>query len=101
VRDFEAAGKRDRKGRSLRQLDLESRLMRYPCSYMIESEAFEALPAVAKEHVYQRLWDILTGEGQSETDQALPETDRKAILEILEDTKDDLPGYWAKSRPRD
>jgi hypothetical protein len=57
VRDFEAAGKVDDRGRALRQLELDSRLMRYPCSYMIESDAFDALPAIAKQHVYQRLWD--------------------------------------------
>jgi hypothetical protein len=45
------------RGRALRQLELDSRLMRYPCSYMIESDAFDALPAIAKQHVYQRLWD--------------------------------------------
>src|SRR5262245_39787780 len=41
---FEQQGPFDRKGRSLRQLDLGSRLMRYPLSYMIYSPLFEALP---------------------------------------------------------
>ena len=41
---FAAQGPADRRGRSLRQLDLERRLLRYPCSYMIYSAAFGALP---------------------------------------------------------
>ena len=95
VRDFESAGRLDSQGRSLRQLDLQSRLMRYPCSYMVYSEAFEALPRPAKDLVYQRLWSVLTGKDSSETYAALSESDRKAILEILCDTKDDLPAYWS------
>ena len=40
------------KGGSLRDLDLQRRLFRYPCSYMIYSEAFEALPAAARTAMY-------------------------------------------------
>ena len=74
-------------------------MMRYPCSYMIQSEAFEALPAMAKEHVYRRLWDILAGADRSGTYETVSDTDRKAIAEILMDTKDDLPAYWVKNSP--
>ena len=35
ARVFAAGGPRDAHGRSLRQLDLHTRLMRYPCSYLI------------------------------------------------------------------
>ena len=41
---FVAGGRRDSKGRSLRDFDLVHRLMRYRCSYMIDSAAFDALP---------------------------------------------------------
>ena len=43
-RTFGMAGPKDRAGRSLRDLDLRSRLFRYRCSYMIYSPAFDALP---------------------------------------------------------
>ena len=46
---FAAAGPRDAQGRSLRDFDLQRRLFKYPCSYMIYSEAFDALPATAKD----------------------------------------------------
>lgn len=52
---------RDSKGRSLRDLDLQKRLLRYPCSYMIYSDAFEALPAEAKEAIYKRMLRVLSG----------------------------------------
>src|SRR4029453_9446848 len=58
---FEARGPRDRQGRTLRQLDLHRRLMPYPCSYMIYAPQFDALPLEAKEAIYQRLWQILSG----------------------------------------
>src|SRR5271169_4275043 len=44
---FAAQGPFDSHGRSLRQFDLNRRMMRYPCSYMIYSAAFDALPAEA------------------------------------------------------
>ena len=61
TREFPAKGPRDSKGRSLRDLDLTRRLFRYPCSYMIYTEAFDALPAATKAIVYERMWAILSG----------------------------------------
>lgn len=91
---FAAKGPRDAKGRSLRQFDLDRRLFRYPCSYMIYSDAFEALPARAKDAVYQRLWDILSGREADQLYARLSAADRRAIVEILRDTKKDLPDYF-------
>jgi|SRR5688572_2042317 len=88
---FSERGPRDSKGRSLRQLDLNTRLLRYPCSYMIYSAQFEKLPAEAKTAVYERLWAILSGNDKAVRYRHLSPTDRSAILEILRDTKPDLP----------
>ena len=46
---FAAKGPFDRRGRSLRQLDLRTRLLRYPCSYMIYSQAFDSLPRASSQ----------------------------------------------------
>jgi hypothetical protein len=46
--------------------------------------------------VYQRLWAILTGHGSEKEPQVAPE-DRQAILEILRETKPNLPDYWKDS----
>jgi hypothetical protein len=92
---FSATGPRDRQGRSLHELDLNRRLMKYPCSYLIYSPAFDALPARAKGPIYQRLWAVLSGaERDSRYQSALARADRQAIVEILRDTKQDLPSYF-------
>jgi hypothetical protein len=91
---FSAAGPRDRRGRSLRDLDLERRLLRYPCSYLIYSEPFDALPATAKAATYERMWEVLSGRDTAPRYNVLSAADRNAIVEILRDTKKDLPSYW-------
>ncbi len=58
---FSGLGPRDKKGRSLHELDLGKRLLKYPCSYLIYSDAFDALPPPAKDAVYRRMWDVLSG----------------------------------------
>lgn len=95
VDTFSADGPRDGKGRSLRELDLNRRLMRYPCSYLIYSASFDALPALAKDAIYARMWQILSGaEKDRRYAAALPAAARRAIVEILRETKKDLPAYF-------
>jgi hypothetical protein len=98
---FSSLGPRDTRGRSLRQLDLERRLLRYPCSYMIYSEAFDALPPAAKDAIYLRLWEVLSGRETATRYARLSSDDRQAVLEILRDTKRDLPPAFSlpPSRP--
>ena len=92
---FSTIGPFDRKGRSLHQLDLNGRLMKYPCSYLIYSAAFDALPASARDPIYRRLWQVLSGADRDARYQAaLSRADRQAIVEILRDTKKDLPAYF-------
>jgi hypothetical protein len=74
---FAASGRHDSKGRSLRDLDLARHLMRYRCSYMIETAAFDALPARAKKAVMTQMIA------------ALRERD-PAALEILRETQPQL-----------
>ncbi len=91
---FEQQVPRDKQGRSLRQFDLQTRLFKFPCSFMIYSTAFEALPAAARKHFYRRLWEILSGEDTLPDYQSLSAAARRAVLEILLDTKSDLPSSW-------
>ena len=91
---FAALGPNDAKGRSLRQFDLRRRLFKYPCSYMIYTEAFDALPANAKEAVYSRMWEVLSGRDKQQKYQVLSAADRSAIVEILRETKKTLPPYF-------
>jgi hypothetical protein len=91
---FSARGPFDSRGRSLHQLDLERRLLRYPCSYMIYTDAFDALPDLAREAIYQRMWEILSGEETGDRYAGLGRVDREAVVEILRETKGNLPSYF-------
>ena len=91
---FSAEGPRDSEGRSLRQFDLEKRLMRYPCSYMIYSPAFDALPDDLKQAIYDRMWIILSGRDRTGKYAKLSFADRRSVVQILRGTKKDLPDYF-------
>ena len=95
--EFSARGPRDSRGRSLRDFDLRTRIFKYPCSYLIYSAAFDAIPAPAKEYIYRRLFEILSGREQGPEFASLSGEDRRAILEILVATKPGLPEEWKQS----
>ena len=86
---FSAQGPRDGKGRSLHQLDLATRLMRYPCSYTVYSPSFAALPPAVKSAVFVRMWQVLSGADRAAKYGRLSSADRKAVAEILRDTTPD------------
>jgi hypothetical protein len=91
---FESQGPIDKQGRSLRQFDLKTRLFKYSCSYMIYSEAFDNLPREMKLTLYHRLWKILSGTDSDPAFQKIPEETKRAIRDILIETKPDIPRYW-------
>lgn len=92
---FSAQGPRDAQKRSLREFDLTRRLFKYSCSYLIYSEAFDALPPAAKRAVYARLYDVLSGKVPPVRGQrVLAPAERRAIVDILRATKSDLPEYF-------
>jgi len=88
--EFAARGPRDSRGRSLRDFNLRERLFEYPCSYLVYSAAFDALPSPVKTYIYRRLSAILTGRDQSSAFARLTPPIRTAILEILLATKADF-----------
>ncbi|HEX4949770.1 MAG TPA: hypothetical protein VFZ34_24105 [Blastocatellia bacterium] len=94
--EFAARGIKDKQGRGLRDFDLQQRLFRYPLSYLIYTEAFDNLPTLARDLFYRRLWLALNG--QDKTFAHLRPADRKAMLEILCDTKQNLPEYFYNAK---
>jgi hypothetical protein len=94
TKTFPERGLRDKEGRSLRDFDLQTRLFKYPLSYMIYSDAFDALPPPVQDRVYRKLFDVLTGADRSRKFASLAMSDRKSILEILTETKANLPAYF-------
>lgn len=91
---FPRRGPHDARGRSLRDFDLRTRLFRYPLSYLIYSRAFDALPDGVRARVYERLHEVLTSADASPRFQHLDEAVRRAILQIVAETKTDLPPFW-------
>ncbi len=91
---FARQGPRDTQGRSLRDFDLQTRLFKYPCSYLIYSPAFDGLPEDVRGYALQRMWDVLNGKDTSPEFAHLSDADRTAIREILIATKPNLPSYW-------
>jgi hypothetical protein len=91
---FAQRGPRDAAGRSLRQFDLQTRLFRYPLSYMIYSEMFDGMDPAGRARVYRRLFDVLTGREAGGRYARLTAEDRRAVLEIVRGTKKNLPDYW-------
>jgi hypothetical protein len=95
--DFERQGPRDAKGRSLRDLDLQTKLFRYPCSFLIYSQAFRELPEQVKQYVYRRLGEVLAGRDESGRFRHLSAEDRSDIRAILLDTLPEASGYLGGS----
>jgi hypothetical protein len=96
VSEFPKAGPHDRDGRSLRDLDLNKRLFKYPLSYLIYSEQFNGLQPAAREQFFRRVNEILTSPEPGRDFSHLSEADRRAIREILADTK---PEFVALTNP--
>jgi len=86
AKEFAAVGPHDRKGRSLRELDLNTRLFRYPLSYLVYSEQFAGLQDAARSQFFKRAKEILTAADPGRDFSHLSEADRTAIAEILTDT---------------
>jgi len=82
---FAQRGLRDAQGRSLRDFDLQTRLFRYPLSYMIYSTAFDSMVPAAKALVWQRLHDVLSHSDRGRT-----------AIAILAATKPDAPADWKR-----
>ncbi len=80
----------DSHGRSLRDLDLVTRIFKYPCSYLIYSPAFDGLPSSVLERIQVRLSAILNAPAAPEGYEHLSDQDRRQIWEILRDTKPDF-----------
>ena len=95
--EFARQGPHDSQGRSLRDLDLHRRLLRYPLSYLIYSKPFDELPGGVRQYVYRRIRAILTNQDKTIDFAHLSAEDRAAILEILRETKPEvLAGFEAR-----
>ena len=95
---FSARGPKDARGRTLHALDLTTRLMRYPLSYTIDSAAFGALPAEIRAEVYRGLARVLVTDDPSPKYAHITPADRRAVVEILRDTRPDARAHLTAAR---
>ncbi|MGH8226834.1 MAG: hypothetical protein ACREU3_02840 [Steroidobacteraceae bacterium] len=95
---FQALGPFDAHHRSLRDLDLKTRIFKYRLSYLIYSRAFAFLMPSVKDYLYQRLIQILTRHDTTGAYAGIPASERKAILEILTATKPDFARVYERSK---
>ena len=93
TQEFQQQGPRDKQGRSVRDFDLQRRLFRYPLSYLIYSQSFDALPQSVARYVEERMGDVLFGHDDSPEFAHLSDADRRAIAEIIQATK---PALWKR-----
>lgn len=93
ARDFTANRRPDGRGRSLKDLDLHSRLFTHRCSYLIYTPLWKQLPALVKDRVWLALGRALVTPA-SPHGSHLPETERQAIRDIIAGTCDDRPDWW-------
>jgi hypothetical protein len=80
----------DAQNRSLKDLDLQTRLFTHRCSYMIYSQAFDNLPTPLTTSIYRQLRQILESDVPPPRFAHLTQPERLAIRDILLATK---PGY--------
>lgn len=88
--EFAKTGPRDSKGRSLRDFDLDARMFRHPLSFLIYSEAFDALPETIRVRFYNKLDAVLKAQDNPD----LSAAQRTAIREILLETKPEARKRW-------
>jgi len=93
---YEAGGRRTADGRSLRDLDLKTRIARYRCSHLIYSEQFAQLPKPLLTRVLDRLGHVLSDSKPEPRYAYLGDDERKAIASIIRETAPELAAAWPK-----
>lgn len=94
ARAFLSNKKVSKDGRSLKDFRLYERIFKYRCSYMIYSDAFEFLPIKLKNEIFQQMYDALQPYSGSPLTNHMSQSEKKRIIQILRDTKSDIPDYW-------
>ena len=89
---------RDGQGRSLAELDLTTRLLKYGVSFLVYTEAFSALPRDVRLPVMAHIMAVLDGRVTAPKYAHLRPGDRLAARIILRDTHPDVRGAWAEGR---
>ncbi len=88
---YRRRGPKDDQGRSLYELDLETRLFRHRVSPLVHSRMMQNLPPELKQRLFERLNEVLSGREELAKPYTLPEGDRAETLAVLRATVPDWP----------
>lgn len=88
--DFANQDKRNNKP-TLRELDLQTRMFKHPCSYLIETPSFRGLPQELRMAIYRRLIAVVAQDSTHRSVQRLAPSERKILLEILSTSVPEWP----------
>ena len=94
---FEKNAPRTAEGRSLKDMQLLTRLFKYRCSYTIYGITFQNLMPQLKKTVFERLTEALEGKAKLNRYDYLGERERKNIMSILAATLPDAPAAWKQA----
>lgn len=94
--EFMSRGPRDQQGRSLYDLQMNQRMLRYPFSYLVYSETFNDLPQEALDYIWPEIKVILDSPSRYPGYEHVSMRNKKAIREILFDTHPAAREYWKK-----
>jgi hypothetical protein len=86
AKDFATTRSPAKNGTSLRDLDLRTRLLRYRCSYMVLTPAFNAMPKEYLSRVLAGMRSALRETAAPAEFNYLPPDEKRAIQAILQDT---------------
>jgi hypothetical protein len=92
--DFQRTQRTAKNGASLRDFDLETRLFKHRCSYMIYSDLFTALPPEMKQRVYRRMGEALDTSNADPEYAWMPAGEKNTIRVILRETLPRVPAGW-------
>lgn len=81
-------------GLSLKDFELQTRLFKHRCSYMIYSPVFTGLPPEMKQRVYAKLGQALSLTDTNPDFAHLQLAEKRTIRDILKATLTDLPEVW-------
>ena len=81
-------------GASLKDLDLNTRLLRHRCSYMVYTDLFTGIHPEIRDRVWAALARALDVEHPDPEYAYLPEEEKRTIREILRGTVEERPPGW-------
>jgi len=85
-------------GRTLKDLDLQRRVFKYRCSYLVQSPSFDRLQPALRKRVLRRLWRVLSDPSSDRRYAYLEPEERQAIRRIVGSTVSNLPPNWKLDR---